>query len=324
MNRLRWGRRILEDAAVLMAAAAIALGLCAPLRAQSAAPDGEKAAGEKLEFEAASVRLNPGPMEPSNFRLSPDEAYANTGGLLSADVPLATYIEFAYKIQGTREQFESMYGHLPEWVKSDRYEIHARAPLSNPTKDQMRLMMQTLLKERFGVMVHYETKDTPVLVMKLVKPEILGPKLHRHESEPSCDAMGPASAGATPKDADIFPRQCGGIEAVRGADQALVMGGRNTTLPIMANSFASIGRLGRPLVDGTGLTGNYDFILKWTPDPGTFGTNSPSPSSDEIGPDAQGVSFVEALKEQLGLRLEPGNIPMKTLVIDHVERPSAN
>ena len=52
----------------------------------------EKAAGGQLEFEVPSVRLNPGPLEPSNFRLSPDDAYAKTGGLLKADFPLATYI----------------------------------------------------------------------------------------------------------------------------------------------------------------------------------------------------------------------------------------
>jgi len=70
----------------------------------SSEQDWEKAAGGKMAFEVASVRLNPGPLRPSNFRLSPDDAYANTGGLLNADSPLGNYIDFAYKIQPTREQ----------------------------------------------------------------------------------------------------------------------------------------------------------------------------------------------------------------------------
>jgi uncharacterized protein (TIGR03435 family) len=69
---------------------------------------------------------------------------------LNADFPLATYIEFAYKIQPTREQFEARYAHLPKRVQMDNYDIHARAAEQNPTKDEMRLMMQALLKERFG------------------------------------------------------------------------------------------------------------------------------------------------------------------------------
>ncbi len=79
-----------------------------------------------MEFEVASVRLNLGSHEPSTFRLSSDDAYTPTGGLLIADYPLTTYIEFAYKLSLTREQWQTMYGHLPNWVQTDRYTIHAR------------------------------------------------------------------------------------------------------------------------------------------------------------------------------------------------------
>jgi len=163
-------RLLLNTTAILALAIPVELGL-------GQAPnqrDWEKAAEGKAEFDVASVRLNPGPLEPSNFRLSPDDAYANTGGLLNADFPLATYIEFAYKIQPTREQFEAMYAHVPKWVQTDNYEIHARAAEQNPTKDQMRLMMQALLKERFGLVAHYQTQDTSVLELYLMKPGKLG------------------------------------------------------------------------------------------------------------------------------------------------------
>lgn len=286
-------------------------------------PDWQTAAGGKMAFQVASVRLNPGPFVPSNFRLSPDDAYTNTGGLLDADYPLATYIEFAYKIWPTREQWEAMYAHLPKWVQTDNYQIHARSAVTNPTKDQMRLMMQALLKERFGLAVHYETQDTPVLELSLVKPGSMGPKLHRHEDGPACNVTPNAAAGPELNDMDVFPANCGAIEAVPRPNQMMLMGGRDTTLEMMAKSF-SIGRLGRPLVDQTGLTGKHDFTLTWAPEPGTFRTAPAPATQDAPAPGPPVPTFQEAVKEQLGLKLKPGKAPLKVLMIDHLERPSEN
>lgn len=286
-------------------------------------PAWERAAGGKMEFEVASVRLNPGPPEPSNFRLSPDDAYTATGGLLNADFPLATYIEFAYKIQLTREQFEAMYAHVPKWVLSDRYAIHARAAEPNPTKDQMRLMMQALLKERFGLAVHYETQETAVLEMSLKKPGALGPKLRRHEDGPACDPPDSQAASAAAGDEDIFPAKCGGIEARFKPNQMMLLGGRDTAMERIANSF-SVGRLGRPVVDETGLAGRYDFTLTWTPEPGTFNRGPAAASQEPPASEPQGPTFLEAVEDQLGLKLKPGKAPLAVLVIDHVARPSEN
>lgn len=294
---------------------------------QTATEDWQKAAGGKMEFEVASVRLNPGRSEPSNFRLSPDDAYTNTGGMLNADTTLTTYIPFAYKILLTREQYQTLVGHLPKWVQTDHYVIHARAAEKNPTKDQMRLMMQSLLKERFGLVVHYETQDTPVLEISLVRPGTLGPKLHRHEDGPACTVTGTeaatAAAGAELKDTDIFPAKCGGVEAVPRPNQMILMGSRDTTLEMMAKSL-QIGRLGRPVVDKTELTGKYDFTLNWAPEPGTFNTAPGAASQDAPTSDPQGPTFLEAVKDQLGLKLKPGKAPLKVFMIDHVERPSEN
>jgi bla regulator protein blaR1 len=294
-------------------------------------PAWETAAGGKMAFEVASVRLNPGAPEPSNFRLSPDDAYAITGGLLNADVPLATYIEFAYKMQPTREQFEALYAHVPKWVQTDRYEIHARAGEQNPTKDQMRLMMQALLKERFGLVVHYETADTSVFEMSLAKPGKLGPKLLRHEDAPSCSVTAPPSAGALGaapggvdlKGTEVFPATCGGIEAVFKPNQTMLLGGRDTTMESIAG-YLSVGRLGRPIVNETGLKGRYDFTLNWSPEPGTFRTGAGAASQDPPATDPQGSTFVEALREQLGLKLKAAKTPLKVLMIDRVSRPTEN
>ena len=117
------------------------------------------------------------------------------GGVFTADFPLETYIEFAYKLWLSPEQRKTMLANLPKWVGSDRYEIHAKAE-GNPTKDQMRLMMQSLLAERFKLAVHFETQEVPVLAMTLIKPGKLGPKLTPHVD--ICDHDAPAATKGAP------------------------------------------------------------------------------------------------------------------------------
>lgn len=285
----------------------------------------EQAAGGKMEFAVASVRLNKGPTEPSNFQLSPDDVYAKTGGLLIADSTLETYITFAYKFLPTREQFQSLFGKLPDWVRDDHYEIQARAPQQNPTKDQMRLMMQSLLKERFGLVVHYETQDSPVMVMSFVKQGKLGPNLLHHEDGPPCNVVGkpPEAAPMDLRNKDVFPAVCGTIEGVPTTNEMILLAGRNVSFEMMAQYFAA-GHLGRPIVVQPGMTGDYDFRLSWMPEPGAFGRPPISPTQDDSLSAPQGPTFLDAVHDQLGLSLREGKAALPVLVIDHVERPSEN
>jgi bla regulator protein blaR1 len=184
-------------------------------------------------------------------------------------------------------------------------------------------MMQSLLKKRFGLVVHFDTQDTPVLEMKLMKQGTLGPQLHRHENGPSCDVKGLRQPGTELRDTDIFPSQCGGVEAEAGPNQTIVMGSRDVALGTIANSF-EVGRVGRPVVDATGLTGKYDFKLTWTPNRGDFASGSWAASTGESASEPEGTPFLEAIKAQLGLKLTTGRAPLKVLIIDHVERPSDN
>ena len=129
-----------------------ALGHCAaqpPLQE----PSWQTAAGGKRAFEVASVKIDAGPFRPPNFPLDPGDAYRPVGGRFSADFPLSTYITFAYKLSLSSDQRQAMLAHLPDWVSTDRYAIEARAE-GNPTKDQMRLMVQSLLAERFKFTAH--------------------------------------------------------------------------------------------------------------------------------------------------------------------------
>jgi uncharacterized protein (TIGR03435 family) len=91
----------------------------------------------------------------------------------------------------------------PAWVTTERITIEAKAP-AKTTKDQFRVMMQSLLAERFKLAVHYETREAPVFALTLVTPGKFGPRLQPHADNPRCD---PAAAPATPT--ELFT--CGNI-----------------------------------------------------------------------------------------------------------------
>src|SRR5579863_3056133 len=125
--------------------------------------DWEKAAGGKMEFEVASIHLGePDHFQPPLFAISPDDSYVPTGGRFFADFPLPVYIGFAYKILMTEERQSALLEHMPKWVGTQSFVIEARAP-GNPTKDQMRLMVRSLLEDRFKLAMHFETQTVPVL-----------------------------------------------------------------------------------------------------------------------------------------------------------------
>jgi uncharacterized protein (TIGR03435 family) len=95
-------------------------------------------------------------------------------------------------------------------------------------------------------------------------------------------------------------------------------GGRNVTMKMLAESMpfqTGLATLERPLIDTTGLAGGFDFAIEWTP-PEDMG------QPGDVG--SFGASFREALKRQLGLKLDPEKGPVEVLVIDHVEQPTAN
>ncbi len=282
-------------------------------------PDWQTIAGGRLSFEVASVKQDTGPFRTPNFPLDPGEAYSVTGGRFSADFSLPTYITFAYKLSMTQEQRQEMVAHLPKWVATDRFDIQAKATNTNPTKDQMRLMMQSLLAERFKLVVHFETKESPVLALVLAKPGKLGPKLVPHRDGPPCDA---------PPAPNVFPPRCNGMMITMGVDRLAKGGSRDTTMALIASALPSMDRLGRTVVDRTGLSGRFDFVIDWTPEPNTvpppvISLDDPTPPAEEA-PNPLGASLHAALREQLGLKLEATKAPLQIIIIDHVERPSEN
>lgn len=283
-----------------------------------AAPAWEKAAGGKKAFDVASVKLDPGPFRPPNFPLDAGDAFRPVGDRFSADFPVFTYITFAYKLVSLSPDIRAaMQANLPEWVTTDRYAIEARAD-GVSTKDQMRLMMRSLLAERFRLEAHFEQRTFPAFALELVNPGKTGPKLRPHSEGVPCEET-PATNGPMPRDSKAFPPVCDAYVGDLEPNRAMKFGSRNTTLDLMAGALSRLGGLDRPMVDRTGLEGRYDFTIEFAPEP----NGGPAAASDAAS-DPAGPTFIRALKEQLGLKLESVKADFPLLVIDRIERPSGN
>jgi uncharacterized protein (TIGR03435 family) len=285
-------------------------------------PDWEVAAGKKLSFEVATVKSNTSDDSPTvNFTLGPGAAYADTGGrFLASNISLLDYIRFAYKL--TDGQVEIMRASAPNWIAIKRFDIQAKSETPNPAKDQMRLMMQSLLAERFKLVVHSETRELSVLALVLVSPGRLGPQLQRHPLEDStCSSvMTPPNRDSDPRLKLEIPAICGGLISVGvpSAPSHVRIGGRKVPLELLAAHLGEMGHYDRPIVDQTGLSGTFDFVLEWGPDSVPDSPNSP------IHDDGQSI-LQEALKDQLGLKLERKKAPSTVLLIDHLEeQPTVN
>ena len=202
----------------------------------------------------------------------------------------------------------------PSWIDNTRFDVNARAPEGTPDS-QLPLMMRTLLAERFKLVARTEMREQPVYALILATPGQLGPNL-----KPSADcnkaaqsSFGPrgfgpgASPGLAPPPQGQLPA-CG----VRSSSD-----GRGTTIFGGARTMADLARTldgtgGRVVVDRTGLTGTFNFELRYARD------NLQSPP----GNDSDLPTVFTALQEQLGLKLESERGPVEFLVIDSVEPPT--
>lgn len=270
----------------------------------------------KLTFEVASVKPNNSSGIPhSNFPLGSSYVYVPNGGFFYAtNQPLLIYIYFAYKVVGNQGQF--LREQLPDSATTERFDIQARSALRNPTKDQMREMMRSLLADRFKFAVHYETRQVPVFALEPVKSGQFGPQLQPHPANSSCsDAPGAETAK---KVVGRFPALCGSVVPMTPTGiGSRRQGARALTMDAIASHLIVMGNLNRPVVDGTGLSGTFDFVLEWAPEPRLLtGVDSQS--------DLSGPSFEAALREQLGLKLKARKGPVQEIVVDHLERLAAN
>jgi uncharacterized protein (TIGR03435 family) len=177
------------------------------------------------------------------------------------------------------------------WMESERFTVNARVPVGT-TVEQLRLMQQNLLAERFKLTYHHEEKEMPRWELVVAKG---GPKLKASVGEPTGTDGREAGATITPD----------GRVSAQYIDQS------------MAELSAILSKqVHMPVTDITGLTGKFDFTLTWAMDRG-----GPSPASDADS----GPTIFNALQTQLGLKLEQKKGPVDRLVIDHAERvPAGN
>jgi uncharacterized protein (TIGR03435 family) len=260
------------------------------------------AAGGATSFDVVSVRQSK-PGAP------PDEKLENNR--FTANLTLFGYIEFAWNLMPSRDQMDSMLAHAPKWVSTDNFEIRAVAE-GNPTPDQMRLMVRSLLADRFRLQVHPVTEEAAVIALILDKPGITGPKLRPRSEGRPCDIHSASQA------VGAFPPECGRLMAIGAPHGAVLVAARDVTLQQIASFISSLGILTRPAVDQTGLSGQFDFTIEFTPE------RKGPPPQDVQPDDVQSTTLQEALREQLGLKLKATRAPLQTLIVDRAERPSEN
>jgi uncharacterized protein (TIGR03435 family) len=260
-------------------------------------------------FEVASIKQNKSGEGFIRIGMAP-------GGRFTANnVPLRQLILMAYQVQ----PFQIVGG--PSWMTSDRFDIVAKGPgdLPPPTPGAVgpvQLMMRTLLADRFKLTVHNEQKEMPTYSLIVARADgKLGPQLKRSTTD--CAAiMGAAGrrGGPPPPPAINEPVQCG-MRVLPGAVSA---GG----FPLSQLAQFLSTTVQRIVVDRTGLTGNFDVNLTYTPDQMPQGRGDPPPGAPPLPAiDPNGPSIFTALQEQLGLKLESTKAPVEVLVVDRAEHP---
>jgi uncharacterized protein (TIGR03435 family) len=309
---------------------ALSVGLLVSAGPLAVAQPPNSPAQPQLTFDVASIRQNvagenaQGADTPHvNFPIGSDDAYYDTNGVFSAtNLPLISYLIFAYKI--TTNNRQALLDSAPEWVKSEHYNIEARTDRKNVSKDEMRQMMQTLLRQRFNIAVHQEVRATKVYFAELIKPGKLGPQLRAHSETAQCPEASPNPSpipGPTKPQFDFdssgLPEVCGRfVNSIKPSVQLhRRYGGGALPMSTIIGSFAGVGNLDRPVVDRTGMTGLYDFVLEFLPDP---------PQGQQPPTDVEGPDFIGAVRAQLGIKIVPGTAPIEFVLVDHISHPTPN
>jgi uncharacterized protein (TIGR03435 family) len=287
------------------------------------------------KFEVASIR----PAKPNAHGFS---LWTPLGRFTATNVTAKTLIEYAYayKQPGILLRGSQILGG-PKWISSDRFDIDAKVEDSlvdqeeekklprNEWADQIRLMVRSMLADRFKLKVTQETKELPIYVLVVAKH---GPKLTR-STVPPPRPLGAKSPGAGPRRGPSFSTGRGRFTGV------------GLSVGELAGLLSHIGEIGgREVTDQTGLQGLYDFTLKWKPEqdqtfvgPGASGAagtgvgagapgagGGQSAAGTPVASDSSGPSIFTAIQQQLGLKLKPSKGPVEVVVIDHIEPPTPN
>jgi len=276
------------------------------------------AAQQPKQFDVVSIRESKSADAPyTNFPMNPGPQYNNEGGLLVArNIPLLQLLVFAYT--HSMYQIQALRDSLPDWARYNRYDVQARAE-GRPTKDEMREMVRSLLVERFHIKDHTETREMPVFRLVQIHPGKFGPNISASRAdEPPCAAFGPYAGADVPTIIGGLPEFCGILLMLpHMKNDEFQLAGRKLTMTDLARGIeaATNTRIDRPIIDGTGFSGTFDVTLHFTPE-------NPDPERANAIP--IGLPLDEALRNQLGLKLQPGKGPVEVVVLDHIEKPTEN
>lgn len=256
-------------------------------------------------FEVASVKAS----HPSEARAT---RYGCRGGPGTGDLarwecsamPLSGLITLAYDI----ERFQLLTPPSMDWIHQ-QFDIVAKVP-EGTTKDALRLMEQRLLAERFDLKVHRDQKDMAVYELTVGKGGLKAKKSALH---------GPGvarEAGVAPPHSHIgedgYPTVPPGWSGTVIMRDRKMLGAPNCSMAGLATLLSV--QAERPVVDGTGVTGTYDIVLRW------FLDTTPGSDSSPTGP-----TLMDAVREQLGLVLVPKRRAIDVIVVDHLNRaPTEN
>jgi len=241
--------------------------------------------GQSLQFDVASikphVRVVGGPVVPQSLRIEPTRLSYTNASLMAC-------IQAAYGIPGEGRPDYRLAGG-PDWLATERFDIEAKSDRT-VSKEQMLQMLQALLAERFKLKAHRETKELRVYALTVGKN---GPKIvHAKDDE---------------RETLLQRRK----DDPAGPAQELVV--QKTSLARFTEYLSR--QFEQPVLDKTGLQGDFSFTLHWIPD-----VNPPVSRLDVFGP-----AGIQAIEDQLGLRMEATRSPIEVLVIDHIERiPTEN
>ena len=246
------------------------------------------------------------------------------GRMIAGNVTIRQVILVAYGID-TLQLVDA-----PDWTTSERFAIEARTGDATPTST-IRLMLRSMLAERFKLVAHTERRDLPIVALTMARPDKRpGPKLVR--SGPECRRIQPPAGIPIPPPPPPPPPGAANAPAIRiiletdepprrRACGAMVtpgwMSAGNITMREFTRPLSQV--LRRPVINETGLEGEFDLDVIFSPEGLGGALVGPPPASVSDAP-----SLETALRDDLGLRLESRRGPVEVLVVDRIERPTEN
>ena len=262
-------------------------------------------AGAQPAFDAASIKPSLPPGQRVRWvGIQGGPGSSDPGRIDGRNMSLQGYVETAYSLS-----YYQVSG--PDWTANDCFDIAATmAP--GTTKAEYLQMLQKLLADRFHLVVHRETKQLPVYRLVVAKG---GSRMQPPASDPAeTPGTDKDSGGKLTRDKDGYPLLAGGMTMAimpgpDGKPRARTQGHKKRMDAVVG---LLSGQLATPVIDATGLTGEYDYALSWIPArPGT----GPSEEVSDVGPD-----LFQAIQQQLGLKLEGAKGPVEVMVIDSASK----